>query len=112
MPPKAAPWRHRSIASVHSRARSKRARPWAAQTSSQYIIPVVSGSTAPDISSAPDLVEQLEALVDGGPCRIVTRAVATRPITTAGSTPIRVPSSMASAACSPAASMSPHMKRS
>ena len=38
--------------------------PCAAQINSQYIIPVVNGSTSPDINNDTDLVEQLEPLVD------------------------------------------------
>ncbi len=85
--------------------------PCAAQISSQYIIPVVSGSTEPDMRSTA-ISSSSSSPASMRPSKIVTRASHTRPITTAGGTPRRVPRSIASFEFSRAPAMSPHMKRS
>ena len=111
MPPKAAPRPQRSMTSVQSRARSCRASHCAAQISSQYIIPVVSGSTSPLISSAATS-SSAASPSSTSPSAIRSRAIATWPITTAACTPSSPPSLIALSALSRDPSGSPHMKRS
>ena len=69
---------HRSIASVHSSARSYCASPCRAQTSSQYTSPVESGSRSPETAATPTSSSSARPS-STSPSRMRSRAAATRP---------------------------------
>ena len=70
---------HRSIASVHSSARSYWARPCNAHTSSQYTTPVESGSRSPETVATPASSSSASPCWTS-PSRMSSRASATRPM--------------------------------